>query len=136
MIRSQSRDTRRREDQRYLGILDNAAQSGQTVFQPDGVGSWGRNRYETGTGTCPKGACGIESLRIEQKGFFSWWDLPRETAGKRTHPTFKLAIGQLTLKLEIVTNETVGKRIRLLPASKFEEIREVMDGPMRKFRHA
>jgi hypothetical protein len=56
-------------------------------------------------------------------------------AGKRTHPAFKLAIGQLNLKLEVIANEGIGQLIRLLPASKFEEIREVMDNPRRKCRH-
>jgi hypothetical protein len=46
-----------------------------------------------------------------------------------------LAIRQLTLKFEVVANEGIGKRIRLLPASKREEIREVVDRPRRKFRH-
>ena len=41
---------------------------------------------------------------------------------------FTLAIGQLTLKLEGVTNKGIGKLLRLLTARKAEEIREAMDG--------
>ncbi len=47
----------------------------------------------------------------------------------------KLAIGQLTLNVEVVTKKRIGQLIRLLPASMLEEIREVMDRQRRKFRH-
>jgi hypothetical protein len=134
-LRRQSRDARRRESQRYLGILNNTAQSGQGVFSPDGVRGRSGNRYETGTDTCPKGACGIESLWVEQKSFGSWRELACKMAGKRTNPAFKLAISQLNLKLEGVTNQSIGQLVRLLAASKFEEIGEVMYSPRRKCRH-
>jgi len=35
---------------------------------------------------------------------------------------FKFAIGQLTLKLEGVTNKGIGKLLRLLTARKLEEV--------------
>jgi hypothetical protein len=56
-------------------------------------------------------------------------------AGKRTHPVFELAISQSDLKLEVVTDKGIGKLIRLVAASKLEEIGEVVNNPRRKFRH-
>jgi hypothetical protein len=102
---------------------------------PDGVRGRSGNRYETGTDTCPKGACGIESLWVEQKSFGFWRELACEMVSKRTNPAFKLAIGQLNLKLEGITNQSIGQLIRLLATSKFEEIGEVMYSPRRKYRH-
>jgi len=55
--------------------------------------------------------------------------------GKRAHPAFKLTIGQLTLNFEVVTNKGISKLVRLLPASKFEEVKEAMNSPRRKLRH-
>jgi hypothetical protein len=56
-------------------------------------------------------------------------------AGKRMHAAFKPAIGQLTVKFEAIGNKGIGKLSRLLAASKFEEIGEVVDSPRGKFRH-
>ncbi len=56
-------------------------------------------------------------------------------ARKRAYGPFELSIGQLTLNLEVVTKKRISKLIRLLPASMFEEIREVVDRQRRKFRH-
>jgi hypothetical protein len=107
----------------------------QTVSPPNGIGSRSRNRYKTGTDTGPKSACGIESLRVEQKGSGSRSGLACEMARKRTYDMFELSIGQLTLNLEVVTNKRIGKLIRLLPASMLEESREVVDSLRRKSRH-
>jgi hypothetical protein len=40
---------------------------------------------------------------------------------------FKFAIGQLTLKLEGVTNEGIGELLRLLTARKLEEVRKAVN---------
>jgi hypothetical protein len=105
------------------------------MFPPDGVGSRCRNWYKPGTDTCPKGACGIESLRVEQKGSGSQSSHVCEMAGERTYGPFELRIGQLTLNLEVVTKKRIGQCLWLLAASMLEEIRKVVDRPRWKFRH-
>jgi len=43
------------------------------------------------------------------------------------NPVFKFTIGQLTLKLEGVTNKGIGKPLQLLTTRKLEEVRKAVN---------
>jgi hypothetical protein len=97
------------------------------------IGCRSRNRNETGSDTCPKRADDVEPLWVEKKGSCSWWNLACKPVGKQTHGAFKLAIGQLILKLEVATNNGIGKRILVAPATKLKEISQIVNRRRRRF---
>ncbi len=46
--------------------------------------------------------------------------------GERANPAFEFSIGQLTINVEGVANKSIGTFLRLLMATKLEEVSEAM----------